>query len=91
MICDKEDKAAALLENKEKGSTPTLSCLVLFTNFTEGLATRAKACEVEVVKLEQLLVSVLEALDPSLCRLVHLTPSGPFVRSWAGRTSRILW
>lgn len=64
MICDKQDKAAALLENKEKGTTPTLSCLVLFDNFTEAFATRAKACEVEVVKLEQLMVSGVEALHP---------------------------
>eukprot|EP00066_Takifugu_rubripes_P009375 XP_003976262.1 PREDICTED: long-chain-fatty-acid--CoA ligase 1-like [Takifugu rubripes] len=55
VICDKEDKAAALLENKENGTTPTLSCLVLFNNFTEGFATRAKACKVEVLKLEQLM------------------------------------
>lgn len=66
MICDKEDKAAALLENKENGTTPTLSCLVLFNNFTEVFATRAKACKVEVLKLEQLMVSGVEALHPRL-------------------------
>lgn len=71
MICDKEDKAVALLENKENGTTPTLSCLVLFNNFTEGFATRAKACKVEVLKLEQLMVSGVEALHP---RLIKISP-----------------
>lgn len=57
MICDKEEKAVALLENKENGTTPTLSCLVLFNDFSQRFATRAKECEVEVLKLEQLMVS----------------------------------
>uniref|UniRef100_A0A8D3A347 Long-chain-fatty-acid--CoA ligase n=1 Tax=Scophthalmus maximus TaxID=52904 RepID=A0A8D3A347_SCOMX len=55
VICDREDKAASLLENKEKGVTPKLSCLVLFDSFSEALVERAKACEVEVLKLEQLM------------------------------------
>lgn len=57
VICDREDKAAALLENKEKGVTPTLSCLILFNDFSDAFAERAKSCEVEVLNLEQLMVS----------------------------------
>lgn len=56
-MCDQEEKAVALLENKEKGVTPTLSCLVLFNNFSDAIVERAKNCEVEVLKLEQVMVS----------------------------------
>uniref|UniRef100_A0A8D0A2A0 Arachidonate--CoA ligase n=1 Tax=Sander lucioperca TaxID=283035 RepID=A0A8D0A2A0_SANLU len=55
VICDREEKAAALLENKEKGVTPKLSCLVLFNEFSEAFVERAKNCETEVLKLEQLM------------------------------------
>ncbi|XP_008334994.1 long-chain-fatty-acid--CoA ligase 1 [Cynoglossus semilaevis] len=54
VICDREDKAMCLLENKESGATPKLSCLVLFNTFSEAFVDRAKACEVEVLKLEEL-------------------------------------
>uniref|UniRef100_A0A665X3Q6 Arachidonate--CoA ligase n=1 Tax=Echeneis naucrates TaxID=173247 RepID=A0A665X3Q6_ECHNA len=57
VICDREEKAASLLENKEKGVTPKLSCLVLFNDFSEAFVERAKSSEVEVLKLEQLMVS----------------------------------
>uniref|UniRef100_A0A669D4H8 Arachidonate--CoA ligase n=1 Tax=Oreochromis niloticus TaxID=8128 RepID=A0A669D4H8_ORENI len=55
VICDREEKAASLLENKEKGTTPKLSCLVLFNDFSQAFVERAKSCEVEVLKLEQLM------------------------------------
>ncbi|XP_035515055.1 long-chain-fatty-acid--CoA ligase 1 [Morone saxatilis] len=55
VICDREEKAASLLENKEKGVTPKLSCLVLFNDFSDAFVERAKNCEVEVLKLEQLM------------------------------------
>lgn len=64
MICDREEKAASMLENKEKGVTPTLSCLVLFNDFSDAFVERAKDCEVEVLKLEQLMVSRVEILNP---------------------------
>lgn len=57
VICDREEKAASLLENKENGTTPKLSCLVLFNDFSQAFVERAKSCEVEVLKLEQLMVS----------------------------------
>ncbi|XP_034004451.1 long-chain-fatty-acid--CoA ligase 1 [Trematomus bernacchii] len=55
VICDREEKAAELLENKETGVTPKLSCLVLFNDFSDAFVERAKNCEVEVLKLEQLM------------------------------------
>uniref|UniRef100_G3P9V0 Long-chain-fatty-acid--CoA ligase n=1 Tax=Gasterosteus aculeatus aculeatus TaxID=481459 RepID=G3P9V0_GASAC len=55
VICDREEKAAALLENKERGVTPKLSCLVLFNRFSDTFVQRAKNCEVEVLKLDQLM------------------------------------
>lgn len=64
VICDREDKAASLLENKEKGVTPKLSCVVLFNDFSDAFVERAKDCEVEVLKLEQLMVSRVETLNP---------------------------
>uniref|UniRef100_A0A4W6G7Y4 Arachidonate--CoA ligase n=1 Tax=Lates calcarifer TaxID=8187 RepID=A0A4W6G7Y4_LATCA len=72
VICDREEKAAALLENKEKGVTPKLSCLVLFNDFSEDFVERAKTCEVEVLKLEQLMVSRVEAPNPLLRRMLLL-------------------
>ena len=56
VICDREEKAIALLENKEKGVTPTLSCLVLFNNFNDALLDRGKNCGVEILHLSQLMV-----------------------------------
>lgn len=64
MICDREEKAASLLENKEKGVTPKLSCLILFNDFSDAFVARAKTCKVEVLKLEQLMVSRVEVLNP---------------------------
>lgn len=58
MICDREEKAASLLENKEKGVTPRLACLVLFNDFSEAFVQRARTCQVEVLKLAQLMVRV---------------------------------
>ncbi|KAM4576446.1 long-chain-fatty-acid--CoA ligase 1 isoform 1-T1 [Odontesthes bonariensis] len=55
VICDREERAASLLENKEKGSTPEISCLVLFNDFSQAFADRAKRCELEVLKLEHLM------------------------------------
>ncbi|XP_019737278.1 long-chain-fatty-acid--CoA ligase 1-like [Hippocampus comes] len=53
--CDREEKAASLLENKEKGVTPKLCCLVLFDDFSEAFAERACGCQVEVLTLTQLM------------------------------------
>uniref|UniRef100_A0A1A8S358 Long-chain-fatty-acid--CoA ligase n=1 Tax=Nothobranchius rachovii TaxID=451742 RepID=A0A1A8S358_9TELE len=55
VICDREQRAACLLECKENGSTPNISCLVLFTDFSQAFAERAKKCEVEVLKRDQLM------------------------------------
>ncbi|KAJ0019436.1 hypothetical protein NQD34_007005 [Periophthalmus magnuspinnatus] len=55
VICDREEKAASLLENKEKGLTPKLSCLVLFNDFSDTFLERAKKCDVEVLKYTQLI------------------------------------
>uniref|UniRef100_A0A673ATC1 Arachidonate--CoA ligase n=1 Tax=Sphaeramia orbicularis TaxID=375764 RepID=A0A673ATC1_9TELE len=56
VICDREEKAASLLENKEKGVTPKLSCLVVFNDFSDAFLERAKNCGVEVLTLAQLMV-----------------------------------
>lgn len=61
VMCDREEKAASLLENKEKGMTPRLACLVLFNDFSQAFVERAKSCQVEVLKLEQLMVSGVDA------------------------------
>ncbi|XP_063051820.1 long-chain-fatty-acid--CoA ligase 6 [Engraulis encrasicolus] len=55
VLCDKEEKAVALLANKEGGLTPSLSCLVLFNPFSEALLTRAQQCGVELLRLEELM------------------------------------
>lgn len=56
MICDKEEKAESLLGNKEKGVTPTLSCLVLFNACSDAIVERGKNCGVEILELPQLMV-----------------------------------
>lgn len=55
VFCDKEEKAVALLANKEQGLTPTLSCLVLFNAFSQALVDRARKCSVEILHLDQLM------------------------------------
>ncbi|RVE68422.1 hypothetical protein OJAV_G00091250 [Oryzias javanicus] len=55
VICDQEQRAASLLHNKEKGLTPKMSCLVLFTGFSQAFAERAKKCGVEVLRLDELM------------------------------------
>lgn len=63
MICDKEEKAESLLVNKEKGATPTLSCLVLFNDCSDAIVERGKNCGVEILELTQLMVSRGVAAD----------------------------
>uniref|UniRef100_A0A4W5MP35 Arachidonate--CoA ligase n=1 Tax=Hucho hucho TaxID=62062 RepID=A0A4W5MP35_9TELE len=55
VICDKEEKAESLLGNKEKGVTPTLSCLVLFNACSDAIVERGKNCGVEILELTQLM------------------------------------
>ncbi|XP_024130954.1 long-chain-fatty-acid--CoA ligase 1 [Oryzias melastigma] len=55
VICDQEHRAAYLLDYKEKGLTPKMSCLVLFTSFSQAFAERAKKCGVEVLGLDELM------------------------------------
>uniref|UniRef100_A0A8D0CKH1 Arachidonate--CoA ligase n=1 Tax=Scleropages formosus TaxID=113540 RepID=A0A8D0CKH1_SCLFO len=56
VICDREEKAQSLLDNKEKGVTPKLSCLVLFNPFSVLLAERGKKCSVEILQLAEIMV-----------------------------------
>ncbi|KAM3868309.1 long-chain-fatty-acid--CoA ligase 1 [Diretmus argenteus] len=55
VICDREEKASSLLANKEEGLTPSLSCLVLFDDFSDALVERGERCGVEILKLAQLM------------------------------------
>uniref|UniRef100_A0A3B5MDG1 Arachidonate--CoA ligase n=1 Tax=Xiphophorus couchianus TaxID=32473 RepID=A0A3B5MDG1_9TELE len=55
VVCDREERAALLLECKEKGMTPKVSCLVLFNDFSQAFGERAKKCEVDVLYREQLM------------------------------------
>uniref|UniRef100_A0A674F6F4 Arachidonate--CoA ligase n=1 Tax=Salmo trutta TaxID=8032 RepID=A0A674F6F4_SALTR len=55
VMCDKEEKAESLLGNKEKGVTPTLSCLVLFNACSDAIVERGKNCGVEILELPQLM------------------------------------
>lgn len=65
VICDREEKAASLLENKEKDMALKLSCLVLFNDFSEAFLERAKKCNIEVLKYSQLIEQGRENLrDP---------------------------
>uniref|UniRef100_A0A668ANA5 Arachidonate--CoA ligase n=1 Tax=Myripristis murdjan TaxID=586833 RepID=A0A668ANA5_9TELE len=70
VICDREEKASSLLDNKEKGITPTLSCLVLFSDFSDALEERAKKCGVEVLHLSQLMEACCHILI-FYCRLMQ--------------------
>uniref|UniRef100_A0A673AY04 Arachidonate--CoA ligase n=1 Tax=Sphaeramia orbicularis TaxID=375764 RepID=A0A673AY04_9TELE len=89
VICDREEKAASLLENKEKGVTPKLSCLVVFNDFSDAFLERAKNCGVEVLTLAQLMVSRMKPPQPqdlavslhnyASPRSLEKCPSGSFV------------
>uniref|UniRef100_A0A673AW25 Arachidonate--CoA ligase n=1 Tax=Sphaeramia orbicularis TaxID=375764 RepID=A0A673AW25_9TELE len=70
VICDREEKAASLLENKEKGVTPKLSCLVVFNDFSDAFLERAKNCGVEVLTLAQLMVR-------HCCNVLFILPGKP--------------
>uniref|UniRef100_A0A673AYM4 Arachidonate--CoA ligase n=1 Tax=Sphaeramia orbicularis TaxID=375764 RepID=A0A673AYM4_9TELE len=73
VICDREEKAASLLENKEKGVTPKLSCLVVFNDFSDAFLERAKNCGVEVLTLAQLMVSRMKPPQPQDLAVVCFT------------------
>uniref|UniRef100_A0A8C5HBH6 Arachidonate--CoA ligase n=1 Tax=Gouania willdenowi TaxID=441366 RepID=A0A8C5HBH6_GOUWI len=78
VICDREEKAASLLEIKEKGSTPTLSCLVVCKDLSPELVERGRKSEVDVLKLDELMDLGRQNLrDPvvSLSSLVISLPS----------------
>ncbi|CAL8342755.1 unnamed protein product [Lota lota] len=55
VICDREEKASALLENKEQGVTPSLSCLVFFSDASDALVQRGQRCGVEILRLTQIM------------------------------------
>ncbi|XP_076846408.1 long-chain-fatty-acid--CoA ligase 1 [Brachyhypopomus gauderio] len=55
VICDKTEKAESLLANKEKGVTPSLSCLVLFNPISAALVERGRNCGVDILHLSQLM------------------------------------
>uniref|UniRef100_A0A673AY69 Arachidonate--CoA ligase n=1 Tax=Sphaeramia orbicularis TaxID=375764 RepID=A0A673AY69_9TELE len=80
VICDREEKAASLLENKEKGVTPKLSCLVVFNDFSDAFLERAKNCGVEVLTLAQLMVStavVSLCCSGHCCNVLFILPGKP--------------
>uniref|UniRef100_A0A8C7GJ74 Arachidonate--CoA ligase n=1 Tax=Oncorhynchus kisutch TaxID=8019 RepID=A0A8C7GJ74_ONCKI len=75
VICDKEEKAESLLGNKEKGATPTLSCLVLFNDCSDAIVERGKNCGVEILELAQLMGSFFirqEDVSISYLPLAHM-------------------
>ncbi|KAG7281283.1 hypothetical protein CRUP_030966 [Coryphaenoides rupestris] len=55
VICDCEEKATALLDTKEKGVAPSVSCLVLFSEASEPLVRRGQGCGVEILTLTQIM------------------------------------
>ncbi|KAJ3603846.1 hypothetical protein NHX12_028587 [Muraenolepis orangiensis] len=54
VICDSEEKASVLLENKEMGVAPSLRCLVLFNHASDALVKRGQECGVEILTLTQI-------------------------------------
>ncbi|XP_077570877.1 long-chain-fatty-acid--CoA ligase 1 [Stigmatopora nigra] len=70
VVCDREEKAVSLLENKEKGVTPKLCRLVLFENVGVAFVERARACQVELLHWTQL-------MDLGRQNLKEPVPPGP--------------
>ncbi|XP_030646141.1 long-chain-fatty-acid--CoA ligase 6 isoform X2 [Chanos chanos] len=64
VICDKEEKAESLLTKKEKGVTPTLSCLVLFNPCSAALVERGRNCGVEILQLSEIMDLGRQNLKP---------------------------
>uniref|UniRef100_A0A673AW51 Arachidonate--CoA ligase n=1 Tax=Sphaeramia orbicularis TaxID=375764 RepID=A0A673AW51_9TELE len=79
VICDREEKAASLLENKEKGVTPKLSCLVVFNDFSDAFLERAKNCGVEVLTLFHRMLLRELYLSLVLCSFYSHFSQGSFV------------
>lgn len=92
IICDQEEKAASLLENKEKGVTTNLSCLVIFNDFSNAFVERARVCGVEVLKFTQVMVSRFKLVAILVVNsLLKNSRVVGFLRNWEERISKILW
>ena len=57
VLCDKQNKAEALLQNREKGQTPVLKTIVVMDSFDAELVTRGAACGVDILSMEDVEVS----------------------------------
>ena len=51
VLCDKQNKAESLLQNREKGQTPVLKTIVIMDPFDAELVTRGAQCGLEVLSL----------------------------------------
>ncbi|KAK0133523.1 Long-chain-fatty-acid--CoA ligase 5 [Merluccius polli] len=52
VLCDKQNKAEALLQNREKGQTPVLKTIVVMDSFDAELVTRGAKCGVDILAME---------------------------------------
>ncbi|CAL8305441.1 unnamed protein product [Boreogadus saida] len=51
VLCDKQNKAETLLQNREEGQTPALKTIVIMDPFDAELVTRGAQCGLEVLSL----------------------------------------
>ncbi|KAJ3607519.1 hypothetical protein NHX12_024570 [Muraenolepis orangiensis] len=51
VLCDKQNKAETLLQNREKGHTPVLKTIVIMDAFDAELVTRGAECGVDVLSM----------------------------------------
>eukprot|EP00064_Thunnus_orientalis_P010866 superscaffoldBa00001514_g10895 len=60
VLCDNQNKAETLLQNREKGQTPVLKTIVIMDPFNSELVERGTKCGVDVVSMQD-----VEALGKS--------------------------
>ncbi|XP_061565359.1 long-chain-fatty-acid--CoA ligase 5 [Cololabis saira] len=54
VLCDNQTKAETLLQNSEKGQTPTLKTIILMDSFSPELVERGAKCGVDIMSLQDM-------------------------------------
>lgn len=75
MLCDNQTKAETLLQNCEKGQTPTLKTVILMDSFSDELIERGVKCGVDIMSLQDIEVmqAKCEVVDDVIsCLYTHL-------------------
>ena len=71
VLCDKQNKAEMLLQNRENGETPVLKTIVIMDSFDPELVDRGAKCDVDILSWEA--VEVRGKMEPvNIKAIFHL-------------------